>query len=266
MSTENPARQTALAQRVVAEGHSQVPSFDSMHRLASSIVKSGLFGIKDVDQAIALMAIAAGEGKPIALIARDFDIIQGRAAKKSEAMLRDFIASGGSVKWKDLSDTAAEAQFSHPQGGSVTIRWDMERAKNAGLSGKEMYKKYPRQMLRSRVVSEGCRTVCPSATSGMYTPEEGRDIAEERDVTPVSQAEAVRQAVAAANPLSEEERQQHFDAMDNAKTQPELATAFAAAWKHASEAKDIGCRDAFRVVYDGRKSEIAAEKSEEAPT
>jgi hypothetical protein len=38
-----------------------------------------------------------------------------------------------------------------------------------------MWKKYPRQMLRSRVVSEGVRTVYPNATSGLYVPEEVRD-------------------------------------------------------------------------------------------
>jgi hypothetical protein len=34
-----------------------------------------------------------------------------------------------------------------------------------------MYRKFPRQMLRSRVISEGIRTVYPGATSGLY--EEG---------------------------------------------------------------------------------------------
>jgi hypothetical protein len=50
-----------------------------------------------------------------------------------------------------------------------------------------MYKKYPRQMLRSRCVSEGVRTVYPAATSGMYVPEEVQDFDEPRpikDVTP----------------------------------------------------------------------------------
>ena len=69
--------------------------------------------------------------------------------------------------------------FSHPQGGSVTIEWDTARARRAGLDGKDMYKKFPRQMLRSRVVSEGVRTVFPAATSGMYVPEEVRDMAPE---------------------------------------------------------------------------------------
>jgi hypothetical protein len=58
----------------------------------------------------------------------------------------------------------------------VRITWDEERAQNAQLLGKDMWRKYPRQMFRSRAVSEGIRTVCPMATSGMYVPEEVQDI------------------------------------------------------------------------------------------
>lgn len=52
----------------------------------------------------------------------------------------------------------------------------MARAAQAGLASKDMWKKYPRQMLRSRVVSEGVRTVCPMATGGLYVPEEIDDM------------------------------------------------------------------------------------------
>jgi hypothetical protein len=132
------------------------------------------------------MAIAQAEGRHPALAARDYDIIQGRSAKKAEAMLRDFLESGGKVEWHKLDDANADATFSHPAGGSVRITWDLERVKAAGLSSKDMYKKYPRQMLRSRVVSEGVRTVCPAATSGMYVPEEVADFESRQtvDVTP----------------------------------------------------------------------------------
>jgi hypothetical protein len=51
-----------------------------------------------------------------------------------------------------------------------------------------MHKKFPRQMLRSRVVSEGVRTIWPMATGGMYAPEEAAEIRREErepiDVTP----------------------------------------------------------------------------------
>jgi hypothetical protein len=157
----------------------EIVPFVDMQRMATSIARSGLFGVRTADQALALMLVSQAEGRHPALAARDYDIIQQRPAKKAEAMLRDFLAAGGTVFWHELTDTVAKAKFSHPQGGSVTIEWDTARARRAGLDGKDMYKKFPRQMLRSRVVSEGVRTVFPAATSGMYVPEEVRDMAPE---------------------------------------------------------------------------------------
>lgn len=144
--------------------------------MAQAVAKSGLFGVKNLEQAMALMLVSQAEGRHPALAARDYDVIQGRPAKKAEAMLRDYFAGGGKVEWHQLDDTIADATFSHPQGGSVRITWDMARAKKAGLGTKDNWQKWPRQMLRSRVVSEGCRTVWPAATSGMYVPEEVADM------------------------------------------------------------------------------------------
>jgi len=149
--------------------------YADIERLAASIAQSGLFGIKTKDQAIALMMIAHAEGRHPALAARDYDVISGRPAKKAEAMLRDFLEAGGKTQWHALSDEIADATFSHPSGGSVRIMWNMERAAKAGLGGKDNWKKFPRQMLRSRTVSEGVRTVWPMATSGMHVPEETVD-------------------------------------------------------------------------------------------
>ncbi|HEV2225046.1 MAG TPA: hypothetical protein VGR84_18790 [Candidatus Acidoferrales bacterium] len=165
--------------------HADMP-FQDMMRLAESIAKSRLFGIQNQDQALVLMAISQAEGRHPALAARDYDIIGGRPSKKAEAMLRDFLAAGGKVTWHQLDDTMADATFSHPQGGERRISWDLARAKKAGLSGKEMWAKYTRQMLRSRCVSDGVRTVCPAATSGFYVPEE---IADMKDVTPANASE-----------------------------------------------------------------------------
>ena len=151
-----------------------VPYAD-MQRMAVSIARSGLFGVRTPDQALALMLVSQAEGRHPALAARDYDIIQGRPSKKAEAMMRDFQTAGGKITWREMSDTAAIAEFTHPQGGSVTVKWDMAMAKRAGLADKDMWRKYPRQMLRARCVSEGVRTVFPAATSGMYVPEEVPD-------------------------------------------------------------------------------------------
>lgn len=167
---------------------SNIVPYAEVERMAMAVAKSGLFGVKTADQALALMLVAQAEGRHPALAARDYDVIQGRPSKKSEAMLRDFLQSGGTVEWHDLTDTLADATFAHPSGGKVRIAWDMKRASAAGLGGKDMWKKYPRQMLRARAVSEGIRTVCPMATSGMYVPEEVQDFQPEKNITPTSGA------------------------------------------------------------------------------
>ena len=229
-------------------------TFEQMQRMAVSVAKSGLFGVKDADQAMALMMVAVAENKHPALIARDYDIIQNRPAKKSEAMLRDFLASGGKVEWHELTDQKASATFSHPVGGTVKIDWDIPRAKQAGLLDKNgsMYHKYPRAMLRSRCVSEGCRTVAPSVTSGMYTPEEIRDI--EINVTPVSQTAAIEQAV---HGLTPDEVEAAVNSMD-VETMPELKAAFQSAWRLAKERNDSAAKTRFQSVYEAMKSEIEA--------
>jgi hypothetical protein len=152
--------------------------------MAQAVASSGLFGIKTADQALALMLIAAAEGRHPALAARDYDIINGRPAKKTEAMLRDFLQQEGTVEWHKLDDAVADATFSHPSGGTVRISWDMARVRKAKIANPAMYEKYPRAMLRSRTVSEGVRTVCPMATSGMYVPEEIHGFGREKDITP----------------------------------------------------------------------------------
>lgn len=174
----------------------QPPAFTlgDMERIAHAFAASKLFGVQTPEQALALCLVAHAEGRHPAIAAQDYNIINGRPSKKADAMLRDFIASGGRVEWHTLSDQAAEATFAHPQGGTVRIGWDHERAKAAGINN-PMWRKYPRQMLRSRVVSEGVRTVCPGATSGMYVPEEVQDFgaaevrADIRDVTPQREEE-----------------------------------------------------------------------------
>lgn len=167
-----------------------VPIAD-IERMAGAIAKSGFFGVKTIEQAVALMLIAQAEGLHPAIAARDYNVIQGRPALKADAMLARFQQAGGSVNWTELTDKRVSATFTHPQGGSVSIDWDMARAKAAGLDGKDNYKKWPRQMLRARCISEGIRTVYPGVLSGMYTPEEVQDFDGKQAPEPVQDAVVV---------------------------------------------------------------------------
>jgi hypothetical protein len=156
---------------------------DDLERMAVAFAKSGMFGTKTPEQAMALLLLAQAEGVHPAIAMRDFDVIQGKPAKKAEAMQRAFLAAGGTIEWHSMTDELAEASFSHPQGSNgkpVKISWDIARAKKAGLGGKDNYTKFPRQMLCSRVISEGCRRVYPASTSGLYVPEEVRDFSKDK--------------------------------------------------------------------------------------
>jgi hypothetical protein len=166
----------------------QTFTMSEMERIAVAIAKGRLFGSDDPNAVLTLCMVAQAEGKHPGLVMQQYHIIKGKPAKKAEAMLVDFLAAGGRVTWNKLDDECADATFSHPQGGEVTINWTIARATKAGLLNNDTWKKYPRQMLRSRVVSEGVRTVYPGATSGMYVPEEVQDFddAPARSTTPAT--------------------------------------------------------------------------------
>jgi hypothetical protein len=158
---------------------------DQIERMAVSVARSGLFGVKTPDQAMALMLIAQAEGLHPAIAARDYHVINGRPALRADAMLARFQAAGGKVEWGEYTDTKVVGKFSHPSGGSVEIAWTVKMAQDAGLTKNPTWRSYPRQMLRSRCISEGIRTVFPGVVVGTYTPEEVQDM---------DPAPAVRQA------------------------------------------------------------------------
>lgn len=165
-----------------------VPISD-LERMAKAIASSRLFGMQTPEQALALMLVAAAEGRHPGSVAAEYHIINGKPALRSDAMLARYLNSGGSIEWHEHTDEKVSATFKHPQGGSLKIDWDMARAKKAGLGGKDNWTKYPRQMLRARVISEGVRATNPAVAVGVYTVEETQDFdskpkRKERDITP----------------------------------------------------------------------------------
>lgn len=146
-----------------------------MSNLSVAFAKSGLFGYKSSSEAFALMAIAQANGLHPAKAAERYHIIQGRPAMKADAMLSAFQEAGGKVRWIKRTDTECKLHLEHPQGGELDVSWTIDRAKKAGLTGKNTWQQFPAQMLSARCVSEGVRALFPACLSGMYTPEEVQD-------------------------------------------------------------------------------------------
>lgn len=234
-------------------------SFAELEKMAGAVAKSGLFGVKTQDQALALMMLAQAEGTHPAIAARDYHIIDGRPALKADAMLARFMAAGGKVEWHSLTDAVVAATFSHPIGGTLRIEWTIEQATRAGLTKKDNWVKYPRAMLRSRVVSEGIRSVWPAVITGVYTVDELRDgIADEiLDVTPVKPSDPTVVAEVAAS-LTESQIADFNADIDSASTLEDLKKSHAAAYRAAHAIGDRTSLLEFEAKKESAKARLAA--------
>jgi len=168
---------TPSTQGAAAPSTGIMSGFNDIQRMAKAVVFSRLFpSIQNEAQAITLMLICQAEGLHPVEALRHYDIIQGRAAMKSEAMLARFQSRGGTVKWIKSDATEARALFCSrgcPEG--FEYAYSMADATVAGLAGKDNYKKNGAAMLRARCVSGGVRATDPGAILATYTPEEVAD-------------------------------------------------------------------------------------------
>ena len=252
-----------------------------IERMAKAVAVSGLFGVKNQEQAFALMLVAQAEGMHPAIAARDYHVINGRPTLKSDAMLARFQTAGGSIKWKELSETKAVATFSHPQGGTVDIAWSIDMAKKAGLMKNPTWNSYPRSMLRARCISEGIRTVFPGVVAGYYTPEEVEDIpagqGEPRDITPEPEKQTAKKpsrlaSIVEAQPEAIEgelvtdepayDLSLDITALRECDSLESLQGVFALAWKACPENE----RPELKAEYDACKAALTVQPDdEEAP-
>jgi hypothetical protein len=158
-----------------------MPTMDDinvMGTMAKIYCAAGTLGTKIPEEIMSLMLVAQAEGRPVAIVARDYHIVKGRPTLKSEAMQSRFTAMGGVIEFLDASDAICRATFTRGK-TSVTIDWDIARAQRAGLATTNAnWQKYPRAMLKARCVSEGVRMVAPEVLSGLYCPEEVQEFDE----------------------------------------------------------------------------------------
>jgi hypothetical protein len=220
---------------------SNLVSVADIERMSMAVAKSGMFGVRTPEQAMSLMLIAQAEGLHPAIAARDYHVINGKPALKADAMLARFQTAGGKVEWLDFTDDKVSARFTHPQGGSVVVDWTLERARRAGVSNNPTWAKFPRAMLKARVISEGVKTVYPGVAVGTYTVEEVRDMA--------SAPMAYTDADTTSDPVESIMQSVDMDA---------LKRAYMDAVKAAKKAKDAELEKRLHDAKDRRKAELEA--------
>ncbi len=224
--------------------------FTEVQGMAEAIARSGLFGMKTPEQALALMLVAQAEGQHPATITQEYDIIQGKAARKTHSVLARFQAAGGTVEWHELSEAIADATFSHKAGGKLRMSWTFEQAQKAHLTGKDNWKNYPRAMLRARCIAEGVRAVYPAALGGMLVAEEAMDLPVEQ-ITTKQIDPATGEIKPAARPALPDYAQADFDknlpswrkAVESGRTTPDNLIAMVSTKGVLSDAMKQAMRD-----------------------
>lgn len=82
---------------------------------------------------------------------------------------------------------------SWPDGKVATFRYTMDQARKAGLANKAMWKAHPAAMLRARVTGIAARSVFADIMAGVYTKDEGREMADRAQARPMQDARPASQ-------------------------------------------------------------------------
>lgn len=124
-----------------------------------------------------LVALEQGRALGIAPIQamNQINVIKGKPALSAD-LIAALVRRAGHRLRVEGDDTYAQAtviRADDPDYIPKPVRWDMERAKRAGLLGNPSWQKYPAAMLRARAISEAARAWANDALYGfIYTQEE----------------------------------------------------------------------------------------------
>lgn len=169
---------------------SEVEIYESMWKVAQRVhqtpfVPKSMMGKPEHVLACVLYGNELGLGPMQAL--NSIHVIEGRAAASPELMRALVAKAGHRIDVTENTNEACTMKGSRVDtGAEATVRWSLEDAKNAGLQGKDNWRKYPRAMLVARATSELCRLLFPDVIAGLsYTPEEVESFSSVTTVTPL---------------------------------------------------------------------------------
>lgn len=157
-------------------------------QLGQVFAASGFFQ-DSKDQAQAIVKILAGRelGLPPVASMTSIYVVKGRVTLSAQAMGAIILSSGEySYRVRELSGTSCTIEFFRHGETLGLSSFSLEDARLAGLSS-ETWKKYPRNLLFARALSNGARWYCPHLIMGAYTPEEmGAPVDSEGEIVPPS--------------------------------------------------------------------------------
>jgi hypothetical protein len=181
--------------------------------IGAILSKSGYF--KDTtDQAQAVAKVLAGQELGIGPVAsmRGISFVMGKMSLDA-GLVAALIQRSGRYDYRVVTHTADECRLAFYDGGKAVgeSRFTMADASAADLKGKDMWKKYPKNMLFARALTNGARWYCPGVYFGaVYSGDELADAPEPPAITvippeakPVNPVEAAPEIPYTSSPESQ---------------------------------------------------------------
>ena len=171
-------------------------TFEQKLKMAQTLVKSGMLPQSLNTPEKVCVALEWGHELQLSpmVAVNNITVINGKPTLSADlmgALVRRSPDYGG-IEWTCLTDEKAECVISRllPNGKQekYTSTFTIEEAQKAGLTGKDVWRKYPKRMLKHRCMSYGLRDVFPDLLAGLYEPEEMESITpsevpQERNIT-----------------------------------------------------------------------------------
>lgn len=121
-------------------------------------------------------------------------VVDGRPTMSAELKRARVLAGGHELHFEEMTTTRCIVRGRRRGSENwTTVTWSMDDARNAGLQGKDNWRKHPRRMLQARATSELCDLLFPDVVGGLPTTEEIRDDAGDyTDAAPVEEEKPKR--------------------------------------------------------------------------
>jgi len=173
---------------------------EAKFQMASVLAKSGLIpqGLNTPEKVFVALQWGHELGLSPMVAVNNVAVINGKPTLSADIMSAVVKRSPeyGGIKWIEMSDQKAECEITRilPNGEKEVQRscFTIQDALNAGLAGKDVWKKYPKRMLKHRCLSYGLKDMFPDLLAGLYDPEEiesvqsdNTETTNERNITPV---------------------------------------------------------------------------------
>lgn len=139
--------------------------------LAKVAVESGFFAVKNPAEALVILMTGRELGLTAMQSLRGIYIVKGRPMVSADAMVACVMADPRCELWQPVESTDQRSVIRTKRRGMaepVTGTFTMDDAKAAQLTGSDMYRKYPRVMLRHRCAAELVREVYPDIILGIF--------------------------------------------------------------------------------------------------